>query len=288
MKVALYNDTSYYHAGCKAVMSYLRETLEDEGHEIVASARRMAPEDPLLTEFLSCDCDAIVLNGEGSLHHNRSGAEMLIGAVEMAKGRGKRVFIVNALWQDMSSFPRDLMDSLDGVQVREGLSADDFERQFGYRPPVYLDFSYFASVANVPPKIDYKNSIVRTDFLWPEYNNFVNPSMGPLARYASLPMHELSWNDCVSCLKTMSLFVTGRHHGAFAAIKAETPFVSLTGNSHKIEGVIRDSGVSLPVAQSPDELVEHIEAAMDGGFAWDELFDWARVQPRWPGLRVFS
>ncbi len=288
MKVAIYNDTSYYHAGCKAVMSYLRQTLEHEGHEIVASARRMTLDDPNFKEFCTGHFDAVVLNGEGSLHHDRPGAILLTDAISILLDKGKKVYVVNALWQEMASIDPSLVERLEGVQVREGLSADEFENQFGQRPPVYLDFSFFSDVTTTPPAIDFRDGVARTDFLWPDYNNFVSPTMGPLARFQDLPMHHLGWDECVASLKTARLLVTGRHHAVLAALKSRTPFVALSGNSHKIEGVMRDAAFSVPVATTPIELQSLIERALSGEFDWEPLFDWAETQPRWPGLNIFE
>ena len=73
----------------------------------------------------------------------------------------------------------------------------------------------------------------------------------------------------------------GRHHGVYAACRAEVPFLAYGGNSHKIEGLIASAGVNIPVFERPDNLAEQIERCLSLRSEYDALFHWMASQPKW-------
>jgi hypothetical protein len=77
--------------------------------------------------------DLVIVNGEGSLHHDKPCIESIFSAAKYAIGQGKRVFLINALWQDGGiEKHRSTLESLAGIYVRDTasqleLAADDIE-----------------------------------------------------------------------------------------------------------------------------------------------------------------
>jgi hypothetical protein len=102
-----------------------------------------------------------------------------------------------------------------------------------------------------------------------------------LARAPIANLNRMSWSRLVNSLRGAKLFVTGRHHGVYAACRAEVPFLAYRGNSHKIEGLIASAGVNIPVFDRPDNLNEQIELCLSLRSEYDALFHWMASRPKW-------
>lgn len=92
-----------------------------------------------------------------------------------------------------------------------------------------------------------------------------------VARFMRVKMRYISYahviptfDAYVAAIKGLNLLVTGRFHSLCFAIQNLVPFVALSSNSHKIEGLITDMGIGqgriLPIDVlekcSPDEMLE--------------------------------
>jgi hypothetical protein len=75
------------------------------------------------------------------------------------------------------------------------------------------------------------------------------------------------------------LLVTGRHHAIFASCRARLRFIGVTGNSHKIEGLIVAAGARLPIARQPSDIPSLIEQVDDHAAEYEKLFSWMAAQP---------
>jgi len=275
VRVYFCNDTSKYHAGSAAVCHFIREQLARRGHVVV--------EESLAEPFLPIrDCEAVLVNGEGTFHHNSKRAQGLLRILEKAQQMGKATFIVNTLWQAMDRSWRHVLRRLDGFIVREVLSRQEVERDAGIVPTVRLDFSYWAMPA--PPGNDCPKQMRATDFYSKEFGCFVRPMGGWLSRIPFLDMKNMDWKGLFENLENTSLLVTGRHHGVYAAAKAKVPFVAMSGNTHKIEGLIRWSGIDIPLANSPAELRSLVQEVEKTRPPYEALFEWMDSQPMWRGI----
>jgi hypothetical protein len=77
MKILIFNDTRNYHHGCAKVMEYLHKDLIDNGHTILNSItgnRDLLPN----VEMQFIEADMILVNGEGTMHHDASTAQQLL------------------------------------------------------------------------------------------------------------------------------------------------------------------------------------------------------------------
>ena len=89
------------------------------------------------------DYDVLIVNGEGSMHHGAPSFRLKMEAIERAASLGKRVHLVNSLWQDNPSDFDETLRRLAEVTVREVASARDLEERHGIAAKVALDFFFF-------------------------------------------------------------------------------------------------------------------------------------------------
>jgi hypothetical protein len=228
--------------------------------------------------------DAVVVNGEGSMHHGSPGFHKKMQLLREALDAGKPAHLVNTVWQ---SNPRDydaVLPRLSSIIVREPFSQADLKANHGIDASLSIDFSVFAPVDPAPPAADFKGGHAASDFYSEEFAAFVRVTGGALGKTPYLDMRRMTWSGCVASLKTASVFICGRHHGIYAACKARVPFVPFRGNTHKVEGIFRLAGVEIPLCASPAELPARIEQALSDRTPYEALFDWMDRQTPWPGI----
>lgn len=265
MRVKLSGNHSNVHAGCRAVWQVLRERVERAGAKIVE------------LEF-----DLLIVNGEGSMHHGSTTCRRKMSELENALDANRRASLVNTVWQANPSAFDHVLVRLQEVTCREILSQKDLRINHNIGSSTALDLSYFCDV-NLPEltPVDFAGASVITDFFSPEFNNFVSPTAGPLAMFSKCDLNYGNWATLVQSLRTAGVLITGRHHAVYAACRARTPFLALTGNTHKIEGLIRSADADIPVFSEPIDLVEAIPRVQTLVGEFERLFDWMERQPAW-------
>lgn len=262
-RIKLLGDHSDYHAGCTAVIDCLKKTIKPLGR---------------VTDGQEYDC--LVVNGEGSMHHDSKNFKWKMAALAEAVAAQKPAYLINTVWQANSNEFDETLRALRGITVREQASHDDLLHRHNIESVVRLDVSYWAEVEESARYVDWKNSVVVGDFYSREFGNFVRWTGGPLLRHPYIDMSGQGWSSLVKGLRTASLFVTGRHHGVFAACRARTPFVSMPGNTHKIEGMVKMSGLPIPICESPKDLGAAIKWAKKNKSVYDDFFGWMDEQPK--------
>lgn len=265
LNIKFVGDHSEYHGGCAAVTDYMVKLLQPAGQLVTHD-----------------DYDVLVINGEGSMHHNSSHFKQKMNELGQAVGRGKPAYLVNSVWQENApSFADIVVGQLGRLVFREQASQNDFLQRLSGNTAVRLDVSYSADIDESAVFTDYQRDIVLTDFYSTEFGNFVRYTGGYLTRYPYLDMMSgISWSSMVKSLRTASVLVTGRHHAVYAACRARTPFVTLKGNTHKIEGMIQMSGLPIPVYEKPQQIGEGIRWARRNKAVYEAFFDWMDAQPR--------
>jgi hypothetical protein len=287
MKILIYNNTMGFHCGSTAVMEYLLATLGREGHQAVG----LVPNVPLsyapFQAMLATPFDALVINGEGTMHHDTQGARRIAEVMQHVTALGKKVYLVNSLWEDNTCVPLTLLNALNGLGVREICSAEALNA-FGYSgAKVSLDFSYFRELTPSDQAVTLTSEEIVTDF-YVAGLGFVESVQGPFQGRQLVRLKDISWSDCVDLFSRASLVLTGRHHAVYAACRARVPFAVLDGNSHKIRGLIKGSGIDIPVARMPKDFAEVVDWARQNRDQYERLFDWMEAQPRWSGLGQYQ
>lgn len=259
MKVAFFNDTSsYHHIGCLAVsdahdrmLSEVGATVEfrhfvNEFHDLWQGDEKTTIEflanSSLAAEIASVD--AVVVNGEGTIHHG-SGLHLL-AILAYAQQLGKRTLLVNAVLQDVPVF-LDVLAKLDDLTVRE-VNSLRYLASLGIDARLVPD-SIIGARFNSGVDESYRDKVIITDchlsredvrqvleqateafsaecIYFPlEYENSVN-----------------DWRDTLKKFRAAKLVITGRHHAVYLALLAGTPFIALPSNTWKIEGTLEQLG----------------------------------------------
>jgi len=217
MKTILLNDTSYYHNGCKEVMNnlikYYKPTLlVHTNHKI----------DVAIIE----DFDNIVLNGEGTMHHNNINAQKFLKYLQIAQRMNKRTHLVNSVWQNMSEDWNDVLKKCDTVEVREVLSKNEMTQKNKRLSEIVLD----VSIHSTPEYINHPSNDVCLG------GSFYGKIKIEWDKYHNIDIFKDTWTSLVNTLRNSKLLITGRHHEMYAALKARTPVMIVSGNTWKNQG----------------------------------------------------
>jgi len=294
------NDTQF-HAGSIAVSVSIINRLSRQGHMIVGSCQRPNGPDPLGLE----SCDVLVVNGEGTFRDEvgplgePERVKRLMAGMEKAKALGKRVHFINATWFNMTPHWGRILSMLDEVAVREPLSALEMTETMGIHPAVYLDASYYAPLGedhwtygmpdnsgkvvlghiyphNFPDKLTEEHSVFR------QYAENYIPMIPFDAQ--NKKVKPLAWPEVVQSLRGAKLYITGQHHGVYAACKARTPFVACKCNTWKVEGLFGWAGVDIPIVRNAEDVPHCVEWALSNPPEFKKLFDFMETRPEWPGV----
>lgn len=224
------------------------------------------------------DCDAVVINAEGTWHHGADGGWVIANIARTAHMMGKPCHVINATYHEYSDEYRPTLARLDSMQVRESRS-QEFAQQHGmHRARIRMDSVFDLSWGEYPRQ--------------PTRKGILAGGIDPGSRFArvleELPgfnrfsCFNLGWDELVKVISGADLYVTGQWHGICAALLAETPFVAIPSNSHKIEAFLEDLGVpGLPVLRDAEDWMaaRNAAAAVDWPRVWDRLTNKILTQP---------
>jgi GT2 family glycosyltransferase/tetratricopeptide (TPR) repeat protein len=280
LSVALFNDTGCLsHAGCRGVSSGHDAMSESLGVDIAyrsclgewselwsgeRAASLQAFRKSQLPRLLH-GMDAVVVNGEGTIHHG-AGLHLttiLAGAQEL----GLPTFLVNAVFQECEQ-DLETLRKLDDFTVRDSNSAAYLER-LGIAHRLVSDSILAADFENRPCH-DFAGKIVVTDHHLARNHDVgqalkrLLKELGDQAVYYPLdaPERAEDWRHAVADLEAVRLVVTGRHHGVYLAGMAGVPFVALGSNTWKVEGLLAGLPGELSVCADLGELRQACERAM--------------------------
>ena len=262
------------HVGCQAV-SMVLEGIVETHCELVGHPK---------------EADVVIVNGEGSMHHNTGNLNIKTKAIRAAKERGQKVMLVNSVWDSVSS--KDmlaLLPNIDYISVRELRSWTELNRKHGLNPDINIDLAYFYPVHMFYELTPNKEKILMGDF-FPIYGGQINHK---LKQHPSFIKHfsgrfkdydikrSKTWSEHLIGLHGAKCLITGRHHDAIACCKVRTPFVSLVGNTHKVDGIFELAGVNLRCATTFGELNDKLERLDEDLPEYEKLFDFMAQQKCW-------
>lgn len=267
--IYLLNDTSAVHAGSRAVMAALDRLLA--GGRIVGRHRVNTT---TIDEAAWARADWVIANGEGTLHHDQPSGRFLLAQLGRAQAAGKRTALVNAVFQQAPPYHADVLAHLDHCSVRESASAAS-ARACGGRPVVRLDLAA-AHYRGLPPRPPTRR-------LPPVNVGYQHEGAGLDFRVSDLPHPyyglDDDFADIVANLRGTRLYLTGQHHGVYAAGLAGVPFVAVGSNSHKIEGLIAWSGLPIPVCRRRADLPAAVDFARGHRRVFLEFHRFLLTQP---------
>lgn len=269
-------DHSDLHAGCAAVANALHRALSDVG-SVVAEGD---------------DFDVLIVNGEGSMHHDSPNCMSKMREIEFAQELGKATFLVNTVWQQNGNFHDRILRNLDSLWVRGPRSAADLHHRHSIQAKYAIDLSYYAKVEDVAPTVDFGQAPLITDFWNEDFRAFVRPTTGMYRNHIYLDLAKFDWSTLISSLRTASYVITGRHHGMYAACKARVPFIPIAANTHKFEDLLEAGPAAIPICRTRTEVEAAKGWLLRNRSEYDRLFDWMDKQPPWrfpsSGLRMFT
>jgi hypothetical protein len=259
----IYGDHSRFHCGSAAVFRSLVSIARSNGWTVT---RRDGA------------YDALVVNGEGTMHHGSKGFHRKMKMLAEAVAANKPAYLVNSVWQENPDDYDDVLRQLSGLMLREVRSRDDMWARHGIRARVVPDASIFDQLRPVFRRMNFRGRPAMTDFFFPgEREHFRRADdLFPGVRF--LPFLRMSWSGTVASIKTAEFLITGRHHGVYAACRARVPFAASEGNTHKIRGLMESAGVNVPVANHPSEVPALIPQIKERRAEFEKLFNWLEAQ----------
>lgn len=272
MRLFLANDTGgSRHQGCRAVMRSLRHVLSEIPEiELVGSH---SVKESHLDEAAFAAAGVLFVNGEGTIHHDGPRSLFLLRLIARAKREGKAVVLANALFQMHQYDDQRILDGLALAVVREPRSAA-YARAYGGNPLVLLDSAADPRFLGGGKARALTNRLVIGGF----------SRAAPLADpFAGLEGHRLTifaaaLPDLVATLREAEVYVTGQHHGVYAAALAGCPFVAVPSNSHKIEGFVEWTGLPIPICYRPRDLEGAIAFVKRNRSIFRDLTDFMAAQ----------
>lgn len=279
------NDTrSDRHHGCSIVMENLTAGLELRGRHIAASLPCGARLDSHWRLQRAFDKSAvIVLNGEGTLHHERPYARYLLSCVRDAVQAGKAVHVINVSWEANSVAMADCLRDVRSVWTRDPASAEELSG-LGVQAGVAADLTFYSRYPEVPRRA--LDTILVTDSVIAERARFL-ASLATTHDFVRLPLlrppvwhgagaaptkwikyqayrrmqatrfgmalprqhyldlcHALdSTDEWRARLSTAGILVSGRYHGTCLALQHRLPVLSIESNTSKITRLMQAVGL---------------------------------------------
>lgn len=264
MKIRVIGDHSNYHCGSAAAFQAICTEVRRHGQ---------------IVDVGDDDYDLLVVNGEGSMHHDSKSCRNKMSQIQSALDTGRRAVLINTVWQENPSKYAELLARCDQVVAREICSAHELAG-IGIQAEVKMDQAFSLEIEDVEP-VNFDGAILVTDFYCREFGTFARITGKWANKFVYMDLREWSWSRLVRSMETASLLITGRHHAVYAACKARLPFLALEGNTHKISGLIKTASSHVPIFEDFSDLKDSLSWPSKNRSSYDELFDWMHGQAPW-------
>lgn len=306
MKVFIINNTaSEMHHGCSRVMNNLNKLIRLNGGTVIGTSSvglDWRKSESIKERML--ESDIVIVNGEGSIHHDSPAGLPLLDVGMFCRPYGVRTALVNALFQDMTIVSESQLKAFDFISVRDSYSKKQIE-QYGVQTTLLPDLTFYTkfktkkdsikdkkywmytcsvniekSVALYKASLKCKNNTVYEPVIYGRGDWELNVGRKSLFKklkemgvkqftskvvqrlnaykyskrfklYSKTTLHS----SYESMIDNIDFMVSGRFHSVCFAINSQVPFVALSSNSHKIEALIHDFGLSKErIVKSIDEV----------------------------------
>jgi hypothetical protein len=219
--------------------------------------------------------DALVVNGEGTIHDDAIGALTLLGLCKIAKLLGLNVALVNCSIYELSDWLLDIIrQDVDFLSVREPLSReyllyhgitahqsadclfaadhlrsisqdnrDEVQRPVIYTPGVLAGGAKVSAGAVARDVRALADGGVPVHYLVvEEEDEWVAPAAAE-AGASVIPLGSIPWERITDYLGSAKCVVSGRYHINIFSMLAGVPFLPMETNTPKMKGVLRLVGV---------------------------------------------
>ncbi len=259
----LVNDTaeleSYRHIGCNHVMATIYETLQQMGFRMLYRANAptdMQPDRPAP--------DWVIINGEGTFHHDAARAKQLLEMALAYQSRGSKIALLNSIWESNAPELAGSLPSFDLIAVRDGASQRTLA-EAGVNALLTPDFSLPQWQPLDRDSRRNRQGLLFTDsIVYERALRLFDASVHLEGTFCLLDHRQLAQYDQDGCFKTAlqplgsldflihdsqidraRVVVTGRFHVAMACIALGNIFLYIDSNTSKISNLCNDIG--LPV-----------------------------------------
>lgn len=270
MTCLLLNDTAklenHQHIGCNYVNQTIQQHLQQQDYSVIQAVNLRSEIRPDLPVP-----DLVLINGEGSFHHN---SPRIVELTEIAidyKQRGSKIALINALWEANRDELAVPLKEFDLVSVRDRTSQQALQ-QLGIEAEFAPDLSLSQWVAKeeeprfeylFTDNIVYSHSVRMFEAMLAFGGPFVLLDDRQIARmdedgcFAALPEGSLQVQllTDLSSLQKASMVVTGRFHVAVACVAVGKPFVFVESNTFKISHLCQDVGLPVELLNVTDQIV---------------------------------
>ncbi len=305
MRVVIANSTeAELHHGCWRVMSNIRRALAERGAEVIASHKAGTDwRDDRNFRTALANADALLVNGEGTIHSDRPAGLNLLELSEEARRAGIYSALVNFSWAGMSGRHSSSLHDFNLIAARETRSRAELV-ELGIEVELMADMSlaYPDTPTKAKQGIGWTDSVLspvarRLHMLargagWSHVPIQTPPGSGmfrrrhlafadlarPARMFQNLRLDLAIHRDAERCpasylssIAGLEGLVTGRFHAICLAILVGTPFLAVESNTHKISALVADAGLS------PERVVEQARV--------DQLAPDLEVPPWTPGER---
>jgi len=282
-KIAYFNCTATQpHIGCYAVTDAHFRMLLGNGYEIIHIAPLNAlskyigttKEETIhnLEQSYVIDiikkADAIIINGEGTIHHNQG--QDLLCLAEVSRKLNTYVFLVNAVIESLEGYD-EILNNLTDLNVRE-INSSNFLKNKGINHRIVLD-SILEANFNGDKKLDFKDKIILTDWHIKRDADVGRKILEFERKYRKdivfFPLHHLyhlqndNWRGIIESLSEAKVIITGRHHGVYLAGLAGIPIVAMPSNTYKVEGTLKMFSEEISFCDTDDNLEEKMDYAIN-------------------------
>lgn len=306
LTASLINDTSLNnHHGCAIVTDKICTLCASHGILIktMVPLRKNWREDKYIAGIRSSDL--VIVNGEGSVHHSREFAKDMLRIAEYCKEHNIPVFFINGVYQANDSETDALMQKFNRVWVRESFSQKALA-QSGIEAKLVPDIVISlkprpAKIKDVAIDVLYTDSVKRdvtqnlfagalkhyggrTEFVTlrkTEKHVPINGVRSLISRIMKMRSRNVAGavicnpgiagycetlDDLLTVISSSSLVVAGRFHMVCLCLTLEVPFLAVRSNSHKVEGLLEDIGLTDRLLKNSTPTISELQSAR----AWKE------------------
>ncbi len=293
-----------YHHGCNAVMAELTEKVA----EISSNYAVFFGMDWQENQQECLDAKLVIINGEGSLHHDKPVIAQIIELAKLRKERGVRTVLLNSSWLNNSDDLAQEMSVFDLICVRDGVSYQALQEH--HQNLLFVPDFAIARAMKFKTSDSEKRGVAVGDSTkakvtkdlrqfagsrgWEFFSILANPLEKKdsnkarkifyktrlakllcgfdeklMPRYFSHRVGADSLEGYLQQLSSFSAVVTGRFHTVCMCIALRVPFVAISSNTSKIESVLADVGLDVEQRFTKLESLERLDVIPD--FSDEEL-----------------
>ncbi|MDC2979736.1 polysaccharide pyruvyl transferase family protein [Pelagibacteraceae bacterium] len=171
-KAILFNDTSNeMHHGCNLVIYAIKKLLIKNNIQLIYSifsGTDWRKDKLLLKKIKKEKIDLLVVNGEGTIHHDQYYAKILIQVSELAQKYNIKSVLINCTYDSNDPSQKKLLKNFNIISVREKKSKEDLEG-IGVNAIVVPDLSFYY-FQNIQLIHKHKRSLFVSDSVLSDYS----------------------------------------------------------------------------------------------------------------------